>query len=128
MSPKLGEGYDKADYTGVITRVYVQDLHGYLSEKHGDKADEIIDKFQNVTRDNIIVVAHVAEINEDIEGFYTIPKASGWNQSNIKAFMALNGLASVDPEDQADLDTWLGREVKVVWESTSKGKFLRLDK
>ena len=126
--PKLGQGFDKPDYLGVVTRVYVQALKDYLEEKHGEEADDIIDKFNNVTRDNIIVVAAVAEIGEEVEGFYAIPKASGWENSNVKKFMALNGLPAVDPYDQEDLEQWVGREVKVVWESTSKGKFLRLAK
>ena len=126
--PKLGAGFDKADYVGVISKVWVQPLDQYLRDKHGEDADDIIDKFNNVTRDNIIVVAGVEELKEDVEGFFSIPKASGWQNSNIRSFMAVNELPAVDPYDSDDLASWLGLGVKVVWESTSKGKFLRLAK
>lgn len=128
MSPKLGEGFDKADYVGLISKVYVKPLQDYLRDKHGENADEIIDKFNNVTRDNIVVEATVEELGEVVDGFFSIPKASGWSNSNIRSFMALNELPAVDPYDQDDLDTWLGYEIKVVWESTAQGKFLRLAK
>lgn len=125
--PKLGD-YDNPDLEGIIiTKVYVQSLFDYLTERHGEDAPDIIEKFNNVERNHVIVKTDLN--GEEIDGFFMIPSLSGWHNSNLRKFIALNNLDSdVDTSVQADLDKWVGREVKGVLQKTSDGTFLRLAK
>ena len=124
--PKLGS-YDDPDLNGIVTKVEVMPLQEYLIRRHGEKAPEIIDKFSNVERDNIIFTAEFE--GAEIEGFFMIPGISGWHNSNLKSFLQLNGMtADVDTDDPDTLKVWLGAKVKGVLDKTSSGTFLRLAK
>jgi len=102
-------------------------LGQHLSDKHGEKAGAIMEKFSNLDRDHVVVRARIAET--DIDGFFMIPGLTGWHKSNLKSFIQINELNSdIDTDVQADLDTWIGCKVIGVLEKTQNGTFLRLAK
>jgi len=110
MSINLEE-LSKGSAEGTITSFSIKTLREYLKTKRNPLTDKVIDeKFKNPDRNNLIVVFEVA--GSAIDQFFMLPEnARGFQKSNLKRFIDVNGLALIDiPKG---LKKWAGQKVKV---------------
>jgi len=109
-------------FKGTISEVKEISLKEHLQQRHGAKADNVIDQFVKSTRpnkgetkaqayarketamDRPHVVLIIAYDSAEIDWFAIVPKAQGWNKSNLKKVMERNDLPPVTAE-------WVGKEI-----------------
>ena len=98
----------QTEFKGKITFAKTMQLGEWLQSKKNPVPESNMKKFSGLERDNICIVAEVE--GGSVDGFFLIPKATGYTKSNLKRLIDKNGLPLVDTDD---LSSWLGKEVMV---------------
>ena len=90
--------YDSPEMVGKIVGTEKMLLRDHIDEQYHDKFDQL-------DRDVLVITYEFDDTKKD--WFCTIPKMTGYNKSNLKAFRDRNPGLSVYRED------WVGQDVKL---------------
>jgi len=96
--------FESQVFKGKIINVQEISLREYLEQRHGAKAEGIIAQFnqENIDRPHVVLI--ISYDSSEIDWFGMIPKAQGWNKSNLKKVLDRNNLP-------VDTKKWVGKEI-----------------
>ena len=98
--------FESQVFKGTIKEVREISLREYLEQRHGAKAEKVIAQFnqENIDRPHVVLI--ISHENAEIDWFGMVPKAQGWNKSNLKKVLDRNGLPG-------DTKKWVGKEIEL---------------